>query len=169
MQLTVPEPILLQIGTLAVRQSHVEGEVTLFIHELLGLDKQRAELVTNRLGVWALVNLLSDLLISTLGEQDSRVQSFAELRKELGSLVEQRNAAVHSMWSFGNTFDATSATRTRMKREKRSGTVVRQSSQVTQAALQEIVDRFAALQWEISTLRVSVYHQRQVEQDRGGA
>jgi hypothetical protein len=167
MQLTVPGPILLQIGTLAVRQSHVEGELTLFIHELLGLDEQRAELVTHRLGVWALADLLGDLLMSGLGENDSRTQRFSALRRELANLVPERNAAIHSMWSFGGTFDATSATRIQMKRDKRSGTVTRQATQVTQSELQEVADRLEALQWEISTLRVSVYHERQANQDHG--
>ena len=168
MKLTGPEPILLQIGILAVRQSHVEGELALFIHELLGLDEQRSELVTHRLGVWALADLLGDLLISRLGENDERTQAFATLRGEMGRLVSERNAAVHSMWSFGGTFDANSATRIQMKRDKRSGTVTRQVSQVSLSDLQGIADRLAGLQWEISTLRVSVYHERQAKEEQDG-
>jgi hypothetical protein len=169
MQLTVPDPILLQIGCIAVRQSHIEAEMAQFIHELLAIGDVKAHLITYRMAIWPLVQLLEFLLTNELGDTDERVQRFAGLRKELTLLVEQRNAEIHSMWSFGENFDASSATRTRAKQNKRSGSVDLESTQVTLASLKSVADRMQSLPWEFSNMRVELYHRRHTPGDAAPA
>src|SRR5215813_973870 len=103
MPLTVSDEILCEIGRIAVYQSHIEGEMALFIRELLYLDESRGHLITATLSFGRLIDLLRSLLRDEFDSDHDYFKEFEEIRKKLVQSEEKRNSFVHSMWGFGST------------------------------------------------------------------
>lgn len=121
MRLTVSDSILCEIGRIAVLQSHIEGQMALFIHELLYLDESKGNAITYKLSFWGLMDLLNSLLNSEFGAQNEYVKRVEKFRKNMERIFPQRNDCVHSMWGFGRTLKSDSATRVKVVRDKSNG------------------------------------------------
>lgn len=150
MPLTVSNPILTEIGRIAVYQTHTEAQMGLFIQELLYLDDAKGHILTSGLRVNELVDMLRALLTDEFGPQHRHVIRFKQFSSALDKLRKKRNEAVHSMWSFGPTLNLDSATRSKIKR---SG---REFATVTLSEMQELSKEMEHLEWEISDIRVRV-------------
>jgi hypothetical protein len=143
MPLTVSNPILTEIGRIAVYQTHTEAQMGLFIQELLYLDDAKGHILTSGLRVNELVNVLAALLSNEFGPQHGHVVRFKKFSSALEKLKKQRNDFVHSMWSFGPTLNVDSATRSKIKK---SG---REFATVTLSEMQELSKKMEHLEWEI--------------------
>jgi len=158
MTLTVSNEILCEIGRVAVYQSHIEGQMALFIQGLLYLDETQGNLITLNLSFWEHMNLIGSLLRNEFDLQSEYVTTFEDFRKSMEQLVPQRNKFVHSMWGFGSTFNYDSATMVKVVKDKSKGAML-QSVPVTLKELQDISGKMAHLEWLISDLRVRVCHE----------
>jgi len=152
MRLTVSDDILCEIGRIAVYQSLIEGQMALFIRELLYLDEAQGNLKTSKLRFWDLIKELDTLLNNEFGAQNKYVQRFKKFREEMKDFVSMRNNCVHSMWGFGPTLNSGSATRV-----KANGAVL-ESVTVTLEELQGISKALNHLEWEIGDIRAWVCH-----------
>lgn len=150
MPLTVSNPILTEIGRIAVYQTHTEAQMALFIQELLYLDDAKGHILTSGLRVNELVDMLGALLTNEFGSQHRHVLRFKDFSRALDKLRKKRNEAVHSMWSFGPTLNVDSATRSKIKR---SG---REFATVTLSEMEELSKEMEHIEWEISDIRVRV-------------
>ena len=157
MTLTVSNDILCEIGRIAVYQSHIEGQMALFIRELLYLDEAKGNLITFKLRFWGLMDLLGSLLNTEFGAKNEHVQRFEKFRKDMDKIVPERNNCVHSMWGFGPTLKSDSATRVKVVKGASKGAVL-ESVPVTLSELQDISKALDQLDWEISDIRVHVCH-----------
>ena len=157
MPLTVGDPILREIGRIAVYQSHIEGQMALFVRELLDLEEVKGNLITFKLSFWELTDLLGSLLSNEFASQNKHVRRFESFRKAMEKTVPERNKSVHSMWSFGSTLKSDSATRVRVVKDKSKGAVL-ESVPVTLKELQDMSKEMEHLEWEIGDLRVRVCH-----------
>src|ERR1041384_5649646 len=116
MEITVSEPILLEIGRITVYQTHIEGQMGLFIRVLLYLDEARGDILTAGLRIIELLEILNALLVNEFGDNHKHVERFKKFRQALEENKRERNKLVHSMWSFGPTFDGDSAMRHKVRR-----------------------------------------------------
>jgi len=157
MPLTVSRDILCEIGRITVYQSHIEGQMALFIHELLYMDEAKGNLITFKLRFWGLMDLLGSLLNSEFDAQNQYVKRFEQFRKDMEKFVPERNNCVHSMWAFGPTLKSDSATRLKVVKDKSKGAIL-ESVPVTLNELQEISEALEQLEWELSDIRVHVCH-----------
>lgn len=157
MPLTVSNPILREIGRIAVYQSHIEGQMAIFIHELLRLDEPRGNLITARMSFGALIDLIDSLLRYEFGLQHAHVKRFENIRKELVQLEEHRNKFVHSMWAFGSSLGPDTATRVKVVKNRTKGAKL-ESTPVTIKELEEVSKAMEQLEWEVGDLRVRICH-----------
>ena len=152
MSLAVSNDVLCEIGRIAVYQSHIEGQMALFIRELMYLDEVKGNLIASKLSFWEHMDLVGSLLSNEFGTQSKHVVRFEKFRKSMEKIVPQRNKFVHSIWSFGSKLKSDSATRVKIK-----GAVL-ESVPVSLAELQDISKEMEHLEWEIGDLRVRVCH-----------
>ncbi|MDQ3819959.1 MAG: hypothetical protein M3362_20105 [Acidobacteriota bacterium] len=155
MSLSVSDEILCEIGRIAVYQSHIEGQMALFIQGLLYLDETEGNLVTLNLSFWEHMDLLGSLLRNEFGAQSKYVGTFDDFRKSMEMIVPQRNKFVHSMWGFGETFGYDTATMVKVVKDKSKGAVLK-SVPVTLQELRDMSGKMAHLEWLISDLRVRI-------------
>lgn len=152
MSLTVSDQILAEIGRVTVLQSHIEAQIALFIRELLFLDEAKGNIITSRLRIGELIDALRSLLVSKLGHGNSHVTRFERFSKELDKCRRQRNEIVHSLWSFGDDLKADSATRSKVKKNKREFVPIKLDD------LQKLSKEMEQLEWEAGDMRVKVCH-----------
>jgi hypothetical protein len=131
--------------------------MSLFIRELLYLDEVQGNIVTAKMSFGTLIDVLRSVLLNEFGAQHTYFKRFEKTQKELSQREQQRNQIVHSIWSFGSTLKADSATRIKVVRNKSQGTR-REFIQVTLNELKEIADSMEHLEWEVSDLRVRICH-----------
>lgn len=156
MELTVHDDIILEIGRLAIYQSHIEGQLILFIHQLLDLHEEEANSVTHRLSIRQLLSLAEDILNVRLVTQDAQFLRFKEFKSDLEQIVPLRNRSIHSMWSFGETLDSNSATRVKFEKDATSKRVVRKVETVSLSELRVSVEKMKYLNWFIGDIRIKV-------------
>jgi hypothetical protein len=166
MTLTVSNEILCEIGRIAVYQSHIEGQMALFIQELLYLDETQGNLVTCNLSFWEHMDLVGSLLRNEFGPQSKYVLTFEDFRKSMKEIVPQRNKFVHSMWGIGGALSYDSAIMVKVVKDRAKGAVLK-TVPVTLKELQDISGKMAHLEWLISDLRVRVGDEPTVRQGRG--
>jgi len=152
LRLTISEAFLTEIGRIAVYQTHTEAQMSLFIQELLYLDDAKGNIITSGLRINELVTTLEALLTNEFGTQHRYVIRFKKFSSALDKLRKKRNEIVHSMWSFGSTLKANSATRSKIKRRGR------EFVSVTLDEMKELSKKMEHLEWEISDIRVRVCH-----------
>jgi len=154
MPLTVSKDILCQIGAVAVHQSHIEGQMALFIQELLYLDEQRGNIITSRMSFRALIDTLELLLIEEFGSDHRYFKTFEALQDEMNKREQRRNEIVHSYWAFGSTFGPDSATRTKITKRKAR----REIYPETVDELKDIAKAMDSLEINLGRLRVQICH-----------
>ena len=157
MPVTVSKQILHEIGRIAVLQSQIEGQMAVFISELLYLDEQRGNVLTAKLSFRLLIEILESLLYEEFGINHNHFKAFEALRDEMKRREQQRNEIVHSMWSFGSTFGPDSATRVKVVRRK-SGIATREAYPVSLASLKDVAEAMDRLGVKLGNLRVRVCH-----------
>ena len=157
MPLTVSKEVLCEIGRITVWQSHIEGQMALFIRELLCLDEASGNLITFKLRVWDLIDLLGSLLTKEFSPTNKHVERFEEFRQAMSKIVPQRNVDVHSMWGFGHDLKSDSATRVKVVKHKTKGAVLK-SVPVSLEELRKRSKEMEHLEWLISDIRVRVCH-----------
>lgn len=155
MPLTVSDAILSEIGRIAVYQSHVEGQMGLFIRELLNLDEPKGNAVIAALRLHGLADLLEALLQDRFGANHRHVKRMKSIRKDLEDRARERNEVIHSMWAFGASLKPDVATRIRIRKSRSQG-AARQATQVTSNQLRETAKGLEYLDWAISDMRVRV-------------
>jgi hypothetical protein len=107
-----------EVGRTAVLQSHIEGQMALFIRELLYLNDERGYILTVNLSFRLLIETLESLLREELGDDHPHFKTFETLRDEMRRREQERNQIIHSMWSVGSTFGSDTATRVKVVRKK---------------------------------------------------
>jgi hypothetical protein len=157
MTLTVSKAILCEVGRIAVAQSHIEGQMALFIRELLYLDDQRGYIVTMNLSFRLLIETLESLLREELGDDHPHFKTFETLRDEMRRREQERNQIIHSMWSVGSTFGSDTATRVKVVRKK-SDIAKRAVYPVTIDELKEMAQAMENLDLSLGNLRARVCH-----------
>ena len=83
LDLTVSDDILCEIGRIAVYQTHIERQISIFIRSLLKLDEDEANLITYRLSIWKLLEMLESLLYKRLDSEDGQLTRFRTFQKEV--------------------------------------------------------------------------------------
>ncbi len=157
MPLMVSNAFLREIGRIAVYQSHIEGQMAIFVRELLYLDEERGNLITARLSFRALTDLLGSMLCFEFSSRHAHVKRFSDIRTKMIKLEGQRNKFVHSMWAFGHTLRPDSATRVKVERGKTKRTKL-ESMQVALKELEDVSKAMEHVEWAIGDLRVRVCH-----------
>lgn len=154
MPLTVSNDILYQIGAITVLQSHIEGQMALFIQELLYLDEDRGNIITSRMSFRNLIETLDLLLQEEFGKDHNFYKRFDNLGNEMKSREQRRNEIVHSFWAFGSTLDSQSATRSKIIKKKAK----REIHTETVENLMEVATAMENLEINLGRLRVQICH-----------
>lgn len=148
MSVTVSDKILGEIGRITVLQSHIETQLALFVRELLSLDEERGNIVTSRMRLGELSEVLRLLFINSLGNGSPCMARFDKFIKDLNDCRRRRNEIVHSVWSFGCDLKDESATRSKVKKNKR------ESVSMMLSDLQALSKEMEQLEWEAGDLRI---------------
>jgi hypothetical protein len=153
MPLYAPDAVLLEIGRIAVWFSRIERQLVLLLDEFAQIVEDEEKIPS---GFHNLAERTDSVLRERFGEQHRYHQRFAEFRVEMNSLVKERNTAVHSLWSFGPTFDASTAVR--IETERRHKQIPPETTVVPIEQLRYLVARLEGMDWKISDLRVRICH-----------
>jgi hypothetical protein len=154
MPLTVPDNVLLEIGRITVWQARIERQLVVLLEELAHVSKHCGTVIPT--GFHRLAKEVERVLEQEFGAGHRYYVRFEAFKAAMTSLVNERNLAVHSLWSFGPTFDSSTAVRT--VTEKSHKQVLPESTVVPIEELRGLVDRFESMDWEISDLRVRMCH-----------
>jgi hypothetical protein len=163
MPLHAPDAVLLEIGRIAVWFSRIERQLVILLDEFAQLVEDETAIPS---GFHKLAERTDTVLRKQFGEQHPYHERFKEFRVQMDSLVKERNAAVHSLWSFGPSFD--SSTAVRIETESRHKQMPPEATVVSTEHLRDLVARLEGLDWEISDLRVRICHY-EVDSWRGRA
>jgi hypothetical protein len=111
MPIGVSEAFFTKIGRIAVLQSHIEGLLRLAI---TNLDENAVKGLDERASFKRLARLTRSLLKQRGQDLLHHRASAEKLLDRAFAAEERRNAIVHSLWTVGPTFDATTATRLKL-------------------------------------------------------
>jgi hypothetical protein len=153
MPLYVPDAVLLEIGRIAIWFSRIERQLVLLLDEFAQIVEDTEQIPS---GFHKLADRTETVLRTQFGEQHQYHEQFHNFRVEMDMLVQERNKAVHSLWSFGPTFD--SSTAVRIETERRHKQIPPEATVVSIEQLRELVARLEGMDWEISDLRVRMCH-----------
>lgn len=153
MQLTVSDEILCEIGRVAVSHSHLEGELALFIQELLRVaNDERGYILTFKMSFGEKVRVVRALLRNEFGDKHAEFIRFEAVRKKAERANDRRNNIAHSMWGFGKDFQSNAATRVKANENKLA------DEALTTNDLRSIAQELQQLQWELSDIRAKLCH-----------
>lgn len=156
LDLHVSDDILCEIGRITVYKTHIEKQIANFIRYILKLDEDEAILLMYRLSIWRLLDILESLLYKKLDSHNEQLDRFRNFQKEVKGIVTERNDFVHSMWGFGETLKANSATRIEHSKDSKSGKIRRTAKSVSLAHLRDVGEKLKHLSWLIGDIRVKV-------------
>lgn len=156
--LSVSTDFLQQIGRVTVLQSHIEGQLAVFIRDLLRLASSDGDILTAQMSFGIRLKTVHSLLLSRLGSQHEYFKEFEAIQKDIARLEQARNTFVHSMWGFGSTLKSDTATRVKVASSSGAGARM-QSVPVHIDELRELANEMEQREWAVSNLRVKVCHQ----------
>jgi hypothetical protein len=159
----VNESILCEIGRIAALQSRIEGQMAIFIGELLYLDEQKGKIITARLSFRLLLETLESLLHEEFGDKHQNFIDFKDLKSKISGLEQKRNEIVHSMWSYGDYFQKDTATR--VKKKAKAGS--QDTFIITLDELKSQAKEMAEVEVLLGNLRARIcYHQSSLRKPR---
>jgi hypothetical protein len=153
MPLYVPDAVLLEIGKIAVWFSRIERQIALLLEEFARIKEAEEKTPS---GFHKLADRTGSLLKAQFGEKHRYHERFRKFRVEMSAIAKERNTAVHSLWSFGPTFESSSAVRVETERAHRQ--IRHETTVVSIEELRDLVARLEGLDWEISDLRIRICH-----------
>lgn len=151
MPLYVPETILLEVGKVAAWLSRIERQIVVFLEEFGDLTGHSAPIPS---GFTDLAKATEAVLVNRFGSQHRYCKRFASFRAGMIPMITERNETVHGLWSFGPTFDSSTAVRTVTERKRKQ--ITPEASVVSLEELHDLVRRLEGMEWEISDLRVRI-------------
>jgi hypothetical protein len=153
MPIYAPDAVLLEIGRIAVWFSRIERQLVLLLDEFAKIVGDEEKIPS---GFHKLADRTDTVLRERFGEQHRYHERFKRFRVGMDALVKERNTAVHSLWSFGPTFD--SSTAVRIETERRHKQIPPETTVVPIEQLRDLAARLEGMDWEISDLRVRICH-----------
>jgi hypothetical protein len=116
MPLHITNDFLLEIGRIAVLQSHIDGGLAVVVANLAGVDDRRvADALTKPLSFRHLTDIATSLLKVRAEEvAPHHAADAADLIRRARKTEERRNEIVHSMWSYGPNLDPEVASRIKL-------------------------------------------------------
>jgi hypothetical protein len=151
MPLYVPDSILLEVGKVAAWLSRIERQIVVFLEEFATLTDSHDPIPS---GFHELAKQAETVLVRQFGGAHRYTERFARFRAAMGPLIAQRNETVHGLWSFGPTFDSSTAVRTVTERKRKQ--IPPEASVVSLEELQDLVRQLEGVEWEVSDLRVRI-------------
>jgi hypothetical protein len=151
MPLNVPDTILLEVGKVAAWLSRIERQMVVFLEEFGDLTGPRPSIPS---GFYKLAKTTEEVLVTQFGPQHRYCQRFAGFRARMNPLITERNETVHGLWSFGPTFDSSTAVRTVTERKRKQ--ISPEATVFSLEQLRDLVRRLEGIEWEISDLRVHI-------------
>jgi hypothetical protein len=118
MSLLVSKQFLLEIGRVAVLQSHIESTLALVITNLAGVETSVGDALTSPFQYRQLAEVTRSLLELRKAAIGDHYAYVTELLKRTDETNEKRNAFVHSMWGVGANFEPEHASRLKVSRLK---------------------------------------------------
>jgi hypothetical protein len=159
----VDESILCEIGRIAALQSQIEGQIAIFITELLYLDDQRGKIITARLSFRLLIETLEALLDEEFGDKHQNFIDFKDIKIKINRLEQKRNEIIHSMWSYGDYFQK--GTATRVKKRAKAGS--QDTFIITLDGLKSQAKEMFEVEATLGNLRARIcYHQASLRKHR---
>jgi hypothetical protein len=149
----VPDAILLEVGKVAAWLSRIERQMVVLLEEFGELTGHSSPIPT---GFHDLAKTTQAVLANQFGVQHRYCERFANFRELIIPLITERNETVHGLWSFGPTFDSSTAVRTVSERRRKQ--ISPEVYVVSLEELRDLVRRLEGMEWEISDLRVRICH-----------
>jgi len=147
MALQIPKAFVEEIGRVAILQSHIEGGLAAAITSLADVDDATGDVIARPLRFPTLHQIASDLLALRSPRLNQSIAGrMRAILVRTRNVEQHRNQLIHSMWTYGPSFDGTTASRVKLVGKP----ATLKASTVTLAELREIRNEMEELSAELT-------------------